>query len=239
MRINELFRVRYNSTLNPNLWDNDQLKPEVADKLHQIADAFTDFINVPELAIQDIIITGSNANYNWTEQSDIDLHLIVDISDFRLRCPELADEFFNDKKTLWNDQHDIEIYDQPVEVYVQPSDQPHVASGQYSLSDSGWIVFPEYRPPKIDDTAVMAKVEQYKYEIDHIIEIRAGNKEVDRMKYRLGRMRRSGLARAGEFSVENITFKTLRNAGYIGKLYDYGDFLMNKKYSLDRDLVKK
>ena len=239
MRINELFQIRYNNTLNPALWDGEQLKKEVSAKLIQISSAFVDFIDVPELVIEDIVITGSNANYNWTEQSDVDLHLIVDISDFRSRCPELADDFFNDKKTLWNDQHDIEIYDQPVEVYVQPNDQPHVASGQYSVSKSRWIVFPEYKPPQIDDAAVAAKVEQYKYEIDHIVGVRAGQDEVERMKFRLGRMRRSGLANAGEFSTENLTFKTLRNAGYINKLYDYGKFLLNKKFSLDRDLVEK
>ena len=45
------------------------------DKVSQLD--FIDFIGVP-LLIEDVIFTGSLANYNWSEYSDIDLHVVCD-----------------------------------------------------------------------------------------------------------------------------------------------------------------
>lgn len=61
--------------LNPKLWFNDKLKPEVAEKLNDISKEFLDFIELP-INLVDIDIVGSNASYNYNSQSDIDLHLL-------------------------------------------------------------------------------------------------------------------------------------------------------------------
>ncbi|KKL44474.1 hypothetical protein LCGC14_2365290, partial [marine sediment metagenome] len=61
----KLFEItsRYNDTLNPDLWDDDKLKSEVAEKLKLIAKEFIEFFEVIHLDVSDIVITGSNANY--------------------------------------------------------------------------------------------------------------------------------------------------------------------------------
>ena len=63
-------------TLNPKLWDGDQLRPGLKDGFIKIANAFYDFLEI-NVDIFDIIIIGSSANYNWTEHSDIDLHVVI------------------------------------------------------------------------------------------------------------------------------------------------------------------
>ena len=47
------------------------------------------------------------------------------------------------------------------------------------------------------------------------------------MKDKILKMRREGLAKDGEFSVENLSFKKLRNEGYIEKVIE----LISKAYT--------
>lgn len=232
MRINELLQIRYHNTLNPKFWDDVILKDEVRDQLITISENFIDFLSVENLSVEDIVITGSNANYNWTEVSDIDLHIIIDMESFKMACPDLAAGFFNDKKTLWNTQNDVTIYDQQVEIYAQDASEEHIATGMYSILNNKWIITPEYSPPEYNDIAVEAKAEQLKYEIDLLLDANGDPEQVSNMKSKIRTMRQSGLQAGGEFSTENLAFKELRNSGYLGKLSRYSRMNMNKNLSL-------
>ena len=58
-------------------------------------------------------------------------------------------------------------------------------------------------------------------------------------KYRdkLKKYRKCGLEEKGEFSYENLVFKILRRNGYIGKLLDAKNKIMDKKLSIEnRDI---
>ena len=85
--------------LNPKIWDNpddapkSHMKLEIRNQLEEIAEEFIKFVNV-DMFIQDIIIMGSLCNYNWSEYSDVDLHILVNFNDFGVskvnmlrRCP--------------------------------------------------------------------------------------------------------------------------------------------------------
>jgi hypothetical protein len=151
---------------------------------------------------------------------------------FKADCPDLAKDFFNDKKTLWNEQHQITIYDQPVELYAQDSNEPHIASGVYSIKNNKWIRKPTHAEPKYNDSAVEAKAAQLKYEIDLIIDATADVEKTDQVKQKIKAMRQIGLETGGEFSTENLAFKELRNSGYLAKLFDYGREIKDKELSL-------
>lgn len=86
--------VVYHDTLNPKLWANNQLHTQVRYKLMAIAMHFAKFLNVPELNLRDVTISGSNAAYGYADSSDLDLHLVVDMPKDR---PELA-ELYSDQK---------------------------------------------------------------------------------------------------------------------------------------------
>ena len=219
--------VTVNKSLNPKIWDGDTLKPEVAAKLQDIALAFEEFVGI-ELEVTDRIVTGSNANYNWTEYSDLDLHLVIP------GVPsEEQRELFNAKKTLWGEQHDIKIKGLPVECYVQGADEPHHSTGIYSIDTDTWLVKPRKVKPSVDDAAFKAK----KLSLEHDVEtalMSADLSTLRKVKEKIATMRKAGLERAGEWSTENLVFKSLRNLGFIDRISDKIRELEDQELSLEQ-----
>lgn len=224
--------VQYNEELNPKLWDGYKLKSDVRDKLVEIAEAFIEALDV-KFEMSDLILTGSAANYNWTSKSDIDLHLVTDLEAYKEACPEFAEDFFKDKKSLFNDNHDIEIHGLPVEVYVQDENEPHVSSGVYSIMEDKWLVKPEYDPPKdVDEAKVKEEAAKWKKRIDKLTATMGNHEQGAKLKDEIREYRKKGLDGDGEFSVENLVFKELRNSGYMKKLIDYGRDSLSDELSL-------
>jgi hypothetical protein len=219
--------VTVNSRLNPKLWDQGILKPEIKSKLIEIAQAFEEFIGI-DIDVAEYTVTGSNANYTWTEYSDLDLHLIVP------GVPTDAErELYSAKKALWAEQHDITIKGLPVECYVQGRDEPHHSTGVYSLSSDQWLVEPKKVKPKVDDAAVEAKKDGVMREI----ELALLSKDLEKLravKDKITKMRKSGLERAGEWSVENLVFKILRNLGLIDQITEKIRELEDAELSLEQ-----
>lgn len=230
MKLNELKTrhiVTVNRRLNPILWEENDLKPEVRAKLLKIAMAFEEFIGI-DLEVIDRTITGSNANYTWTRYSDLDLHLIIPGTP-----SDEQRELFNAKKALWAEQHTITIKGLPVECYVQGEDEPHHSTGVYSIDQRSWLTEPKKIKPEVDDSAVEAK----KDAIMHDIEIALLSKDINKLqtvKERVTTMRKAGLERAGEWSVENLVFKILRNLGIIDQITEKIRELEDQELSLEQ-----
>jgi len=231
MRLRELQEqqeiVTVNRRLNPKIWEDDRLNPEVVSKLKDIARAFQDFVGI-DLDVIDYTITGSNANYTWTEYSDLDLHLIIPGTP-----SEEQRELFSAKKSLWAEQHTITIKGLPVECYVQGEDEPHHSTGVYSLIKQQWLVEPKKVKPKVDDAAVEAK----KDSIMRDIESAMLSKDLEKLrvvKDKITKMRKAGLERAGEWSVENLVFKILRNLGLIDQITEKIRELEDQELSLEQ-----
>ena len=111
MNINELDSynladaVKFHRRLNPRIWGRDEhLLPEVRDKLLAIAADFQEFLGVEDLNVKDITVSGSNAAYSYTKNSDIDLHLVIEMPD-----DPVYQELFSAKKYQYNDEHNIRI----------------------------------------------------------------------------------------------------------------------------------
>ena len=209
-------RIQYHPNLAPEVWENGQMVAEVRERLVDIAQLFVDYLDLPDFEVDDVVLTGSLANFNYTPYSDFDLHVVTDYS--KLQCDDVAEALYNAKKTIWNDRHDITIHGYDVELYIEDTAQPPVSSGMFSILENQWIKKPEMVDPRYDKTAVNRKAQNM---IDVIQKTIRDAETPDQYKMAIDkvyRMRQAGLDRAGEFSTENLAFKVLRNMGYIDRL---------------------
>lgn len=225
--------AQYHESLHPKIWANGRLDSTVQARLLKIARLFVDNLNVSKFKIIDIILTGSMANYNYNKFSDFDLHIITDFSE--LACDDIAEEFYSAKKSLWNDRHNITIYGHDVELYVEDVNNPPVASGMYSLLKDKWIIEPVKKRPDIDGDTVDRKTEIVIDTIQRVLND-GDRKNIKRTLARLYKMRRAGLSKYGEFSVENLVFKIVRNLGYLDELRNSLRASKDEKLSLNENL---
>jgi putative chitinase len=219
--------VKFHRRLNPRIWGRDEhLLPEVREKLLAIAADFQEFLGVEDLDVQDITISGSNAAYSYTKNSDIDLHLVVKMPD-----NPVYQELFNAKKYQYNDEHNIRIGGADVELYVQPADQAHHSQGIYSIQNNKWLQVPQRKRAQIDDACVRDKVADLDSRIHAAV--KSHNQEViGTLWNKIKDMRKSGLEQHGEFGCENIAFKMLRNKGCIRLLKDAMTAAQDRELSL-------
>ena len=228
--------ISYSETLNPVAWAGNELKSEVRDRLLKISGEFVKYLEVPGFKVLDVVLTGSMANYNWTKYSDFDLHVITNYSD--LECEDLAETFYRAKKELWNNYHDITIGGHEVEMYVEDAAKPPVSAGIFSILDNRWIKKPQYDKPEVDKSAVNAKVADLAQQIKSAMQSADTVSDIQRIKDKLRRMRRSGLDTGGEFSVENLSYKILRNMGLLNKMSDIQTANQDRRLSLPEDKKK-
>lgn len=219
--------VVYHDKLNPKLWNGASLDIEVRYKLMAIAMHFAKFLNVPKLNLRDITISGSNASYGYSESSDIDLHLVVDMPADK---PELA-ELYSAKKNEYNFTHHITIKDIDVELYVQDVQQSHKSAGIYSVLNDKWLSRPKHQPPTVNDQDVKSKARNYAARINSAIRSNDLNKCKAAMA-EIRKLRQAGLEKGGEHSVENLAFKLLRARGKIDKFRRFINKLQSAELSL-------
>jgi len=207
--------------LSSKIWEKEKMLPAFREALLKIAKEFIEYIGVP-IDIVDITMTGSYANYNYTVFSDIDLHVIVDMDSVN-KDTDLVEEFFNAKRSFWNDRHDITLKGIEVELYPQDADEEHNSSGVYSIYDDLWVT----KPKKFKDKVDIDKIEKGAVKTIKEINVAIKNsiksmdeKPISKMLKKLKKMRSSGLERSGELSNENITYKVIRAQGFLQKLFD-------------------
>ena len=228
----------YNDTLHPQFWDEFEFKEDVLKPILKIVDDFVkDDAHISPEMVEDVQLTGSLANYNYSEYSDLDVHILLDFADIN-KDEEIVKRALDGKRFIWNLRHDIKFNGHEVELYFQDIHEPHVASGLFSLSGNRWIKKPKYEKPEIDHEDVVKKANSFKKELDLLADVLDNisdekefsliNKRAKKLKEKIMRMRKEGLAGKGEFSVENLAFKTLRNDQTIARLND----LIIKSYDL-------
>ena len=223
--------IKSHDTLNPKLWKDETLDPDVWLALNKIAKEWANFANIPAASISDVIMTGGNANYNYTKYSDIDLHLVVDKS--QIKCDGLVDDYLQSKKQLWALTHDITVKGQPVELYAQDRRDPfREGQGVYSISNRRWLQRPTYKKLSGNDPAVEQKVGELERAINDLIDSKADIASFKRLKGRLKGMRSTAIEKGGEYAPENLAFKELRNRGTIEKMNNYLRKIEDEELSL-------
>lgn len=228
--------IKMNDVLNPLIWESDDLmRPDVRKALLKNAIRFIEFCDAENLKYNDIILTGSLANYNYNENSDLDVHVVLDFNQIS-ENKDFVGDFFKLKKQLWADKLPIQVKGFDVEMYFQDVNEPHHSSGTYSLAKNKWIRKPIKKIINVD----MADVQLKSADIMNIIDDLEKNMndenfigKHEKLKNKIKKYRQTGLDTAGEYSVENLVFKILRNSGYLEKMVDMKNDFLTQELSLD------
>ena len=222
--------IGYNTVLNPKIWDHKRMRSEVRGALLRIAEDFIKFVNV-DFPILDIVITGGNANYNYTIHSDIDLHIITDYN--QVGCDKgVEDEMFDAKRRLYNRKYDLKINGIQVELYVEDQSKPAVSNGSYSVANEKWISRPNSNIPTYDKDELAHMVKVWETIFDHVV--KSGDLQDCRNAVKLLRTyRQKGLNTSdAEFSIPNLVYKSLRNSQHLDHVLDLIDKLHDQELSL-------
>lgn len=214
-----------------NNFNKIKLKLEIRTALLKIAKDFIDSFKIGSLEIEDVLFVGSLANFNWSDFSDVDLHVVVDkskISDNKV----IVDELFDAKKAVFNLKHDIKVKGYDVELYGQDITEELDSKGIYSVLFNKWLDIPTKEDFKLDKNAVVKKVNEFTKALDGLSKMENSNDKItkiDAFKEKIRKYRKNGLKQGGELSNENLVFKYLRRSGFMEKLSDLG---VNTKDSL-------
>lgn len=219
--------IEVHSKLNPKLWRGTRLRKDVYRALMRIAGEFYKSLNV-QADVKDILITGSQVNYNYGPNSDLDLHLVIDFAD--VDCEGGARELFDAKRQLWHQNHDITIHDIDVECYVEDvSDQ--TVSSTYSLLHDRWIDQPDAPDTDFDEEEIEVLTQHWEAKIASAVESGSFSK-CQKTRSQLKSFRQRSLDRGGEYSSGNLAFKALRNNGDIEKLMTAMRYYRDQKLSI-------
>ena len=229
MKLQEGFQVH--DTLNPKIWDTNSMLmlPDVRKKLIDIVGAFEDYIDVP-ISIVDAQVCGSNASFNYTDNSDLDLHIIANF-EMVDASSEILQALYNAKKGAFNRDTDITIHGIEVELYVQDIKSQVNSNVIYSICDNAWIKEP--KPIKsFTKHNTEKELERWSQHIQNVLASQDYDSVVDTIN-NLYLMRTNSLAVDGEYGKGNQLFKDIRNAGLLQSLKDSLSEIRSKELSLE------
>jgi hypothetical protein len=131
-----------------------------------------------------------------------------------------------------------------VEISVEDVNTPCKSTGVYSLEENEWIKEPKHLSDEIFDkdyvketsAEIMTKIDDMEDELKNgssIKRMKEIYRSADRLFDRLKDMRKKSLeTKAGEMASDNIVWKVLRRAEYVGKLKDIINLTYDKTHSL-------
>ena len=224
-----------NTKLNQKLFDKDNhLKEDVKESLVKIANTFIEDLqenNIP-VNIVDIWLVGSNAAYNYRDDSDIDLHIIANFDETDNNG--LLSLVYNYAKSNFNKDHDITVKGMPVEVYIESSNTTSVTNGIYSLLNDGWVKFPSpVNTDKVETEESESIFNEMKEAADRVLTSNSVE-EIQNTINDLYITRQASLATDGEYGAGNIAFKKIRAIGLLDKLKEKKRELIDKDLTLEK-----
>ncbi len=238
----EQFEVK--DELEPHLWLNGKLDSRVRLKLLDLTDDFIKTLNIKWAKPIDIVLTGSMANYNWSEYSDIDVHVIMDYSDISDKT-DFVEKYFKSKRDEWSENHDeLTIFGYPVEMFVEDVNNPSDSSGVYSINTNEWVKEPanledmEENPNYVREVAakIITKIEKLCDKIDSetdCVKCEKYSKKLERIYDFLKTKRGESLEKDGEMGFGNILWKIVKRMGYINMIWDRINSTYDKVNSID------
>ncbi len=218
--------------LNPLVWDvKNKLHSPIRERLIKIAEKILSEIEAP-IQIKNLFLTGSLCSYEWSANSDWDLHIIVEPQEGYCGIETLTD-YFDAKSKIFNKEHNIFIKGYPVEVNIKEKEGLFKNKAVYDLKKDKWLVKPEHPSIFLNNPKVMENASKFQERINVLVNHEGSLEDIKKLRDEIKDMRQKGLEEGGEFSIGNLTFKALRHSGYIKKLYDYKAKIQDAELSLE------
>ena len=198
----------------------------------RFAEAFAAYVDLDERAIVDVLLLGGNAGYNYTQYSDLDVHIVVDPKFIPDCNPDLLDRYYMDKKTLWELTHNVTILGSKAEPYIErPGVTRKKSQGVWSIMKKSWIQKPTPVEGDVDEKEIEKKVNNFINQINSLIKT-SDAEGLKKLVKKLRDSRGTSLQKYGEYGFENMVFKELRNQGYIDKIRTVVVNLKSQRLSL-------
>jgi hypothetical protein len=196
-------------------------------------------------------MTGSMCNFNWSELSDIDLHLIVDFNEVDEK-KEFVKQYLDSKKNEWNNEHEgLKIMGFPVEVYVQDVDDSLEAGGIYDLEENAWTRKPNSGNIKsigLDKFSIKDKAAEIMTIIDDMYNMFSSTDDLHKIEEigddahylwdKVKDLRKKSLDKHGESGAGNIVYKVLRRTGYLERLFKLFSKVYDRSNSISENVKK-
>lgn len=219
--------------LNPKLWEDKKLKRDVREAIIDIVSEFMDNLIIP-VEILDVRVVGSNASYNYTEHSDLDVHIISNLE--LVGSPtEIVQALYNSERSNFNRTHNIKIKGIDVELYVEDVNSSVNSNGIYSVIDDIWIKEPQMvkeRSVKIDKKELRDLVNSVKSVLAD-----GDSDDIKDCINMLYLMRKDSIAIDGEYGVGNLLFKEIRNRGLLNALKDKYNEMISDELTLEHYIL--
>lgn len=223
--------IEKHDDLNPLLFENDELKPDVKDAIEKIAEQFINGLKEDKIKfyLEDIVLVGSNVSYNYTKDSDLDIHLIANSDE--LKCPDdLYPLLYSAYRSIFNSNYDLTIKGIPAEIYVEMDKPTGKSNGIYSIYN-GWIKHPVQEDiPELDTKAFDKLFNKWESQYFDIIENVTNVDKIDDFIEDVYDLRKNSIAKDGEYGLGNLVFKEFRNLGYLDNLKEL------KRKEIEKDL---
>lgn len=231
MSILEEYNIEIHDELNPRIWDGDELNPRIKQGILRVVDEFQKYIGY-DLPIVDIVLVGSNASYNYTKHSDLDVHLILNFDNIDDNS-ELVNMLCQGWKSQFNSAYDISLGGQNVELYCEDMQTSTNSNGIYSVMQDKWLKYPQPIEIPSESVDIEPYLDPIRVEIEDALN---GNSSEDVIKMIdwLYYQRKLALQTQGEFSVGNLVFKAIRNEGLLDALKDKRNELRSKELTVER-----
>lgn len=219
--------VTIQDELNPVLWSDNKLRPEIKEKIMDLVNEFQSTLDIP-LTILDINIVGSNASYNYTDKSDVDVHIITNFEEYGYP-KEFVEAAMNAFKTNFNNKYDVTYSGYNVEVYVEDIKSSPQSNGIYSVVRDEWIKEPvKLQPIEVE---LEPELTEFTKRINQII-MSGSEQDIVNIIDDLYLLRRNSLVVDGEFGKGNLIFKTIRNDGLLDALKEKRVEISSKELSI-------
>jgi hypothetical protein len=157
-------------TLNPKIWNDTKLKPEVRDFILKTLEEF----KLP--GVQRISFVGSNTGFQYTDTSDMDIHIWI---------PDTTEEQGHKFKEIFPQDLKLPGTEIPVQFYVIGVDESKGFEGKgamYDVEKDEWIIPPLRSDIKVPYSHIMEIAKFFMEGIDNrCMELEADEKELEHL----------------------------------------------------------